>query len=214
LSARASSIAALFFALALVSANAAISYTGVLLQDDEEPTFSFTVAAPVNVLFQTFGYAGGTNGNGMAIPPGGFDPVLSLFDSTGLLLAVNDDNPSAPVDPTTGAGRDSLISLILTTGNYTLVLTQSDNFPVGPDLAAGFTRTGQGNFTGPAFIGSPGSFWDVTPAQRNGAWALDITGNGVTVSGVPEPGTLGTLSLGFGGLLFLFKRRKCQSLDA
>ena len=209
MSARASSIAALFFALALVPANAAISFTGVFLQDDEEATFSFTVAAPANVLFQTYGYAGGTNGNGTAISPGGFDPVLSLFDSAGTLIAFNDDNPVAPVDPVTGVGLDSLISIILTTGSYTLVLTQSDNYPIGPDLAAGFTRTGQGNFTGPAFTGSPGSFWDFTPAQRNGAWALDIDGDGVAVPGVPEPGTFGTLSFGLGGLLFFLNRRKC-----
>jgi hypothetical protein len=46
-----------------------------------------TVAASSTVQAITFSYGGGTNGNGMAIAPGGFEPYLSLFDASGNLLA-------------------------------------------------------------------------------------------------------------------------------
>ena len=47
----------------------------------------FTVAASSMVQAITFSYGGGTNGNGLAIGPGGFEPYLSLFDASGSFLA-------------------------------------------------------------------------------------------------------------------------------
>jgi hypothetical protein len=170
---------------------ATVSYTGTFSDDDQEQAFSFTVGAPGTVTLRTLGYAGGVNGNSTVISAGGFDPILSLFDATGTLIALNDDNPSAAVDPVTGNGFDASISALLAAGQYTLVLTETDNLPVGPTLADGFTRTGQGNFTGPEFAGIPGSFWDSTPA--------DLAG--VTVSAVPEPATLFTFGTSCFGLL-------------
>jgi hypothetical protein len=178
---------------------ATISYTGAFLEDDQAHAFSFTVAAPGTAVFRTLGYAGGVNGEGTTIVAGGFDPILSLFDSTGDLIGLNGDDPGAVIDPLTGNGFDSLISTFLTVGDYTLILTENDNLPIGPSLSDGFTRTGQGNFTGPQFAGVSGAFWDATPSQRNGNWAVDL--EGITASAVPEPGTLLTLGTGFFGIL-------------
>jgi hypothetical protein len=178
---------------------ATVSYTGTFSDDDQEQVFSFTLGAPGTVTLRTLGYAGGVNGNSTVILSGGFDPILSLFDATGSLIALNDDDLGAAVDPVTGNGFDASISGLLAADQYTLVLTEADNLPVGPTLADGFTRTGQGNFTGPEFAGIPGSFWDATPAQRNGNWAVDLVG--VTVSTVPEPATLFTFGTSCFGLL-------------
>jgi hypothetical protein len=195
-------LSAALFSIPLSAAT--ISYTGAFLLDDQAQIFSFIVEAPGTAVFHTISYAGGLNGDGTTILAGGFDPVLSLFDSTGNLIGINNDDPGAIIDPLTGIGLDSLISRFLSIGNYILILTESDNIPVGPSLSDGFTRTGQGNFTGPTYAGIPGAFWDATPAQRNGNWAVDL--EGVTVAAVPEPGTLLTLGTGFLGIL-LFSRR-------
>jgi hypothetical protein len=71
-------------------------------QDDQLEIFLFT-APSAGFVAQTWSYAGGTNGaSGDVIPPGGFDPVLSLFDATGGLtasspLVADDDNLGAAV---------------------------------------------------------------------------------------------------------------------
>ena len=60
---------------------------------------SLRLPRPVTLL-RTWGYAGGTNINGSLISPGGFDPILSVFDATGGLLSSsalidsNDDDSS------------------------------------------------------------------------------------------------------------------------
>src|SRR5437868_3283133 len=48
---------------------------------------TFVVAAPSAMQAVTFSYGGGVNGAGTSIPQGGFEPYLSLFDSSGTFLA-------------------------------------------------------------------------------------------------------------------------------
>ena len=62
---------------ATVSAST-ISFQGSFSTDDQFQIFSF-VAGPGPAVLRTFGFAGGTNGNGTVIAAGGFDPILSLF---------------------------------------------------------------------------------------------------------------------------------------
>jgi hypothetical protein len=98
-----------------------------------------------------------------------------------------------------------LIETTLASGTYTLVLSQSDNSPLGPTLGDGFFRTGQGNFTGPLFLGVPGSFIDANPNQRTNAWAVDLlnvdsASDGSATSAVPEPASLTLLGLGLAGM--------------
>src|SRR6202051_258697 len=79
------------------------SFIGAFAQDDERRQFTFTLSQPGNVLIRTWSYAGGANSTGARIEAGGFDPSLSLFDSTGLLLAANRDGGCSKVaaDPVT-----------------------------------------------------------------------------------------------------------------
>jgi hypothetical protein len=162
------------------------------------------------------------NAAGQMILPGGFDPILSVFDATGglvtssLLVASNNDGAGVDTDPATGNAFDSLLVLnaLNPGGIYVLILSQNDNSANGPTYGDGFGRTGQGNFTAGAF-GCPGTdpFCDASPAQRNGQWAVDILGvetaSDITNAGaVPEPGTTLLLVTGLSSLVLLGRRKK------
>ena len=207
-----------FFVLAAASSGEAadISFQGAFSQDDDLAFFTFTLAADATVTIKTLSYGGGVNAAGTTIVAGGFDPVLSLFagnnDPTGLLIGLNNDGSCPPLnnDPVTGACWDALVSASLTAGVYTLALSQSDNTAIGPFLADGFLRSGQGNFTGPTFLGIAGSFVDANPAQRTSQWAVDIlnvtqaTGPGATV---PEPTTVSLMLIGITAAAAARRRR-------
>jgi hypothetical protein len=216
------SLAVLTLAQVATAGSLSFSFTGVFTQDDQLQIFTFTAPTDTTVV-RTWSYAGGINFAGAAIDPGGFDPVLSVFDATGglvgssLLLASNDDGidqcpTNAPncvsPDPSTGAAFDSLLVLsgLDPGGQYALVLSESDNLPAGPDYGSGFSQTGQGNFTATEFPCGGPTFCDANLAQRNGAWAVDILNVGAA-SGVPEPGSNLLVVAGL-GVLELFRRRR------
>jgi hypothetical protein len=189
-----------------------LSFTGTFLQDDQLEVFLFT--APTNSFTaETWSYAGGTNANLQPIPAGGFAPVLSLFDDTGVLVATVEANGTT-ADPVTGFMWDSVMTVgTLNSGeSYTLVLSEFDNLP-GATYSAGFSQSGQGNFT-PAEFGCGGTapFCDPGVDQRNGTWAVDIDGVGtasdVTPGVAPEPGSMLPLSAGLATLALLRRRRK------
>ena len=76
------------------------------------------------------------------IPHGGLDPIVSVFDGAGNLIAYNDDDPGTPrlgnPDPNTGNVWDSLIEdLALGAGNYTVGLSVYPAF-ARSTLADGF----------------------------------------------------------------------------
>ena len=70
-------------ALSTAHAQNSFSFQGTFLTDDQLQLFSFTLASPETVMFQTFGYGGGTNFAKADIPPDGFESVLTLFGSDG-----------------------------------------------------------------------------------------------------------------------------------
>jgi hypothetical protein len=181
---------------AIAQASAVLSFEGTFSSDDNIQFFEVDLGPDSSLTVNTFGYAGGTNGNGMVIPAGGFDPALALFDPSGNLIEINDDAPCGIVnkDPVTGACFDAFISQpdLTTPGIYTVALTespnlaqdnlgQSDTFPYPP---------GTGNFTCALYGGASASspFCDITGDQRSGNWALDISGsNLISATAVPEP---------------------------
>jgi uncharacterized protein (TIGR03437 family) len=101
-----------------------------------------------------------------------------LFDGAGLLIAANADGGCAVVapDPITGQCWDAYLHLPLPAGTYQVVLAEYDNAPFGPSLAEPFLRDGVGNFTASLAGVASTPFWDETPAQRTGAYALDVLG--------------------------------------
>ena len=170
--------AAILAAVPLGARAANFSFAGTFTQDDNARQITFTLAAPGTVTVRSYGFAGGTNAAGSIVPAGGFDTVVQVFDASGLLVALADDGACAQTgtDPATGFCLDAYWSQPLPAGSYTLVLTEGDNRAIGPTFAEGFLRDTQVDFTGPAFLGAPGSFVLVNGARRTAAWALDVLG--------------------------------------
>jgi hypothetical protein len=213
-----SGLLVLLFVLSSLATAANFSFTGTFVQDDNIQLFLFSAPSPT-VMLRTWGYAGGVNTNGDTIAPGGFDPVLSVFDITGgfgplsPFVGSNNDGAGVDADPVTFSAFDSLLQLngLDPLHIYLLVLTESDNLANGPTYGDGFTRDGQGNFT-PSAFGCAGTdpFCDANVTQRNGQWAVDISGVGAASTpsaATPEPSSFLALTLGVSGLLLLRRRR-------
>ncbi len=62
------------------------SFRGTFGADDEVALFDFTANGASTVTLRTYSYAGGTQADGTPIAAGGFDPILTHFDGTGLLI--------------------------------------------------------------------------------------------------------------------------------
>ncbi len=193
-----------------------VYYSGNFTQDDNVKLFTFDVTSPGSVILYTTSYGGGPNVNGTSSGPGGFDTILTLFDSTGTFIDQNDDNAQSIADPTTGATFDAELQDTLAAGTYQVALTEYDNFSNG-NLSDGFAEDGQGNFTGTDFGSADQAglgFIDVTQAQRTSFFNLNI-GNGTLVAAVPEASTTVSfgllLALGLGGFALAAKKKKSMA---
>ena len=182
------------------------SFTGSLAADDSVQLFSFTLASTNTITLQTHSYAGGLDQAGAAVSRGGFDPILALFDTTGLLINEDDDGyANVFADAVTGQRWDSYIHTTLAAGTYTIALTQYDNFPNGPDLNDGFSRTGQPQFTS-AFGCSSSGFCDRTGNNRTANWEFDVLDT-ASATAIPEP-RMSTLMITGVALIGAWRGRK------
>ena len=193
-----------------VSAGAAVfSFSGNFGRDDDVQLFRFTLEGPsLNIVtLLTLSYGGGVDSAGAVVPPGGFDPVVALFDAAGALIAEDDDG-STVADAVTGESLDAFLQIGIPAGVYFAALTQSPNFAFGPTLADGFELAGTGDFTG--------GFMDVFGNQRDSRWALDIldvASASVFPTAVPEPGTVWLLCFALlAAALRITPRRSCAWL--
>jgi len=205
-----------------------VSFTGTFSQDDDVQLFNFTTDGTGTVYLVSYGYGGGVQADGNVVPAGGFDTILALFDAGGTLIDQNDDGvPSCFAgaealvpgidagnpDPNTGIIWDTCLSALLAPGTYTVAVMQYDNFAIGPTLADGFTRAGQGNFTATFFECTQGQFCDVsgTPVytNRTNFWAFDVLNvqQASVVTPVPEPATLALFGAGLGLAGMRWRRR-------
>ena len=190
---------------------APLSFSGTLTSDDQRASLSFSVTTAGPVDLRSWSFGGGVNAAGANVNRGGFAPVVSLFDADGgqSLLAIagaGDGSCTGNTDSSSGYCWDIDLAINLAVGHYIAIITEDDNRPLGADLAAGFSRDGQGNFTGPAYRNAPGQFILATGAQRDGYWALDLSGS-VAVP-VPEPAPLALFALGLPVLRLFCARSK------
>jgi hypothetical protein len=201
------------FAVSAVHANN-FSFTGSFITDDEVQLFSFTLADTATVTFQTYGYGGGFNAAGTAIPTDGFESVLTWFGSDGSYLGDSLFNGCGSGNTYDSACLDAYAQASLGPGTYTLALTQSGNnanseagFP--GDLSYGFSEQGLGDYT-PSTTDDPdcSAFCGTLGTQENGNWAVDILNatSAVAVSATPEPATF--LPAGFGLFLAALAMRR------
>ena len=101
----------------------------------------FTVATSSLVHAITFSYGGGTNGNGIAIGAGGFEPYLSLFDASGNFLASTFFGTTCPPGANTnGSGQcfDVLLDAgVLAPGNYAITISAWGEYVACRELRRG-----------------------------------------------------------------------------
>lgn len=185
------------FAVSMTISTTAIandfSFTGAFSADDEVQLFDFTVDAPSIITLRTYSYAGGVLASGDVVSPGGFDPILALYDSEGNLVTTNDDGitGTVPFDPNTGEAFDTALETVLDAGDYTVAVMQYNNHATGPTLADGFNQSGGPFFTS-RFNCSNGQFCDASNEpvynNRTNEWAFDVLNvESATLVG-PEPG--------------------------
>ena len=193
------------------------SFTGMFQNDNDVQLFDFSVGAESLVTLVTYSYAGGTMADGTVIISGGFDPILALFDAdTGAFIDDNDDGsfPDVGTDPDTGVEYDTFFQETLSAGNYTVAVSQYDNFRVG-NLSDGFTYDGPGNENFTVVLSGCNAtiFCDVADGVRNGNWAFDIlnvedASTPETPSAVPLPAGFPLLIGALGGLAIIRRKQK------
>lgn len=158
----------------------------------------FTVAVSSTAQAITFSYGGGTNGNGMAIGAGGFEPYLSLFDASGKFLASTLFGITCPPGANTNIGSGQCFDVlldagVLAPGNYAITISSFENMPFAENSGAGSLADG---FTG---LGNLASGEDLH-------FAFDVDLTPAAPTAVPEPDS-GALLASAGLAWYLATRR-------
>jgi hypothetical protein len=187
-----------------------ISYTGALTSPEDSFQIALTIPTSGTVILQTWGFGGGTNAAGTPIPAGGFDPLVAVFDSTGLLVEGTSDAltnygtfmgcpPAGTVVIGNIAGNcgDITMTLNLAAGSYTILLADAVYIPNAifdnGTLSEGFTDLTGGSFP-------LQTCFDANNCNNDTAnWALDVT------APVPEPAAVAITAM---GLLLLAVRSR------
>jgi hypothetical protein len=166
--------------------------TGILPDPNAIVSYLFTLDSNSTVTFQSYSWGGGTNAAGAAIAPGGFDPLLTLFDDTtgGYII----DQP----DTFGTSNLDFQLVQDLAAGNYRAVISAAGNFANAVDPSGNFSD----GFSRSAAVAD---FVNVTSEY---AFNIKVTKKPATT--VPEPSDLiGTVVAGF--TVVMLRRRLSSS---
>ena len=167
-----------------------------------------------DVDFFSFQANGGTVSFDIDNDPFTFDTFLSLFDSNGTLIALDDDSDSNPLDPGTEVYTDSFLGefTLPSAGTYYIAVSQFLNSPTQYD----FSNNNLGLVPLARPDGESGGFsvFGVTAGDSSFFSSGDQLGLPYTLhislsSPVPEPGSMALLvgMMSAGGIL-LKRRRK------
>ncbi len=152
----------------LVAPAYGVSFTGSLVNADAIDLLPFT-STGAELRFRSLSYNGDTNAAGTVIPPGGFSPVLTIF------------NPSGNYFNEYTATEDLNFTATLSPGNYQAAISAFGrlfDFPNKTNLSQGFDGSGE-------FFG------------RNPNYAIDIV-TVSSATAIPEPASfIGTAVAGF-----------------
>ena len=158
---------------------------------------AFNVAAPSTMSAVTYSYGGGTNAQNAAIAQGGFEPYLTLFDSSGNFLASTFSGTYCPAGANVYQGLCVDVLLdggLLPAGTYQIALSAWENMSFaennGPPALLSDGFTGLGNLA----------------AGEDMHFAFDVFLSNNAPS-VPEPATLGLIGIGL-ALAGLIHRRR------
>jgi hypothetical protein len=188
------------------SANATdFSLAGNFKHRNEVQELNFTVVGTAKeVVLRTWSFAGGTNAEGAVVEHGGFDPMVTLFDASGVRIGFSDDGGTlSACDPVSGHTWDPFLASLLSPGSYTATVTQYSSFPRGL-LTDGFQGTGPAGFNG------RDSHWalDVLNVDSASLGASYISPMPSPVSSVPEPESYALLLAGLGLVSYAARRRR------
>src|SRR5215469_14079529 len=147
-----------------VFADTTTSYVGTLATPESTLEVTLSLSSAANVTLQTYGFGGGTNGNGTAVSPGGTDPFVGLFSGTGGgasflnggSLWVGNFSSGCPLANTvsdfgdTTCGDEAFTFDGLAAGTYTVLLSDGNYIPAA-FFDSGTLSEGFLDFTGGQF---------------------------------------------------------------
>ncbi len=182
-------------------------FSGTFGADNDVALFGFELLADRDVTLFTSSWGEDLGDGDGWVPGGGFDPILTLWDATGTLLLTQNDGDIEGTTASNGVDYghgvwDAFVNVALDAGDYTVALTQYDNFPVDNLLDDGFLRDDEPFFTADDGFGFAPLFngvW-VPDDPRSGDWELHILAVD-SASQVPAGATFALLGIGLAGML-------------
>lgn len=169
------------------------TYTGTIGDPSIVVQENFALMSASSLLLTTTSYGGGQNVNGTSSAPGGFQPSVTLYTSTGVYVASQQINsPVAMADPSTGLSLDAYLQRPLLAGSYIVTLTNwsTQQPPTATNLSDGFVNYGSSTFK------------DASGANRTGNYSLNLAVNSAATA-TPEPSTQQTAFVGLAAVILL-----------